>query len=811
MNLDPLKEQKPGSMPDPLAPDYIKKSNAYGLQYATTIANEWFAGGMLNHVNSLFTKRSQWIREMRIYNRGEQGTKKYEKILARQDEDKDILNLDMDITNYAEKFTNVVSNGISEEFYRLDIRSADKFAMLEKKKRYKKHKTNMNSKDMLERAKELLGIDMVPRGFVPEDDEELSLYSEIKERPKQEIAEEIMINFVKEVSGWDHIKDEADKDLVVADLMVGRIRTDPMNGVIVEPVDIESYGHSYVNRNDFKDAYYHFVVDTITINDLRRESNFQESDLRDIAKTYGALNGGGIVGDYNTIPFDNLLNFRVNVMRFCFKSDKEIVMKAYQDKKNRTQKVAMRDSKYTVPEGAEKSRLSKKMDTWYEGNYVVGSNRFLYGYQECENLERDDMDRAQCPFIAQSTNIYKNRLKSFLSNIIPMIDKLILADFKIQHLMMELKPDIVVVNLDQLAEIEPIAKGESKMKNVKTAMSILNVKGLVLEKTIDMGDEGGIQKGQSARPSPNQQGSALGPLLNIWGHYYNIIREVTGINPARDGSVAPDTLVGTNQMMQLASNTATKHIVDAAVAWDKRVCEAISSRLKTIFTHEDAEHLQKMYTNAIGKHNVEAIESTKNRSLYEFGLTVEMVPAKEELDELRQDLALALQEGTVDVSEKSEIMRVARYSMKQATEYMNFIRRRRIKERMKEAEFNNKIQAENNIKAAQAKTQGEAQVYQANKQVDLMFEGQMSQIRLMERQAEQQIDEPKEDKEFKQNVFLEKIKNMQTLNLTKYKEDAKSDRELKNSTRQSKMIAQRTKDTGAIDFEQEAMFKNMFG
>lgn len=809
MKEQTLKNLSPGAIPDPLAPDNIKKSNQYGLNVAMAIAQEWFSGGFLNDKNTLFTRRHEWIREMRVYNRGEQGIEQYQKILARQDEDKDILNLDMEITNYAEKFTNIVKNGISEDFYRLDIRSADRFSMLQREKNYKRHKMNMNSKDMLEKAKEILGIDMVPKGFVPEDDEELKLYSEIAERPMQEIAEEIMINYVKELSGWDYIKDKADGDIVVADLMASRIKTDPVNGVIIEPIDIEAYGHSYVERNDFKDAYYHFVVDTITINDLKRESNFQESDLRQIAKSYSSFNNHTGI-DYDRCPIEDIINYRVNVMRFCFKSDKEIVMKAYLDKKNRTQKVAMRDSDYQVPEGAEKSRLSKVMDTWYEGNYIVGSNKYIYGYQECENIERDELNRAQCSFIVQSTNIYKNKLKSFLSNIIPMLNKLILADFKIQHLMMELKPDIVVINLDQLAEIEPLAKGESKKKNVKTAMSILNVKGIVLEKTIDLGDEGGVQKGQSARPSPNSQGSALGPLLNIWGHYYNIIREVTGINPARDGSISPDTLVGVNQMMQLASNTATKHIVDGAVAWDKRICEAVSSRLKTIFSHEEAEHLQEMYIKAVGKHNVDALKSLKNRSVYDFGFSIEMVPAKEELDELKQDLAIAIQEGSLDVSEKSEIMRVARYNIKQAIEYMKFVRRRRIKERMKETEFNNKVQAQNNIAAAQAKTESEVNVYGAQKKFDLQYEGQLAQIRLMEKQAAQQIEAPVKDKEFRQELYKEQIKNAQTLNLTKYKEDAKADRELKNSTRQSKMVEQRQRDMEAIDFERENLLQSIF-
>lgn len=788
-------------IPDPLAPYEEKIKPAYGLQWAHIIQQEWFGGGMISDT-SLFAVRHQWIREMRLYNRGEQDVQQYKDILCRNEEDKKLLNLDWNTTNYAEKFTNIVKNGISEEFYRIDIRSADRLSLLQRQKKVMQHKKNMYSKAMLERAKEVLGIDMVPKGFVPEDEEELSLYTDIKERPKQEIAEEISINFVKAVSRWDHIKDDCDKDIVVVDLMAARVDTDPNNGVLANYVDPEAFGHSYVERNDFSDAYYFFVVDTITINDLRRESRFTEAQIRSIAAMYSTYNQTGAM-DLQSCPFAKVLDMRIHVMRFCVKGDREFIAKVYRDRKGKAKKVAVRDSAYEVPEGAEDRRIEKRMDTWYEGNYIVGSQKYIYGWKESENLATDSMDRAMPPFIAQSTNIYRNKLKSFLSNIIPTINKLILADLKIQHLMMELKPDLTVINLDQLAELESVAEGsgeKEKMKDWKQALSILSVKGVVLEQTIDMGDEGGIQRGQSARPSPNQQGSALVPLLNVWAHYYNIIRETTGINPARDGSLSPDTLVGVNQMMQLASNTATKHIVDAAVRFDKRVCETISARIKGIFSLDAAKHLQKMYESAVGKENIDALEGLKDRHLHEFGFTVEMVPAKQELDELREDLVIALQEGTVDVSEKSEIMRLGRTNIKQANEYMRFIRRRKIKERMKETAYNQELQSRSNAQAAQAKMQSDITVYAQKKQADLQYEAQMSQIRMAEKEAANQIDAPKEALQFQRDVYKERMKALATIELTKYKEDEKRSREQEGDTRASKMIEQRKKDSGTMDF-----------
>ncbi len=802
-----LNPQATSGLPDPLASNEEKLSLEYALKVAKSIGHEWFGGGIIGDT-CLFGERHLWIKKMRRYNRGEQDVEQYKKILARQAEDKDLLNMDWHITNYAEKFTNVVRNGITEDFYRIDIRSADKLSLLKKQQRVLEHKKNMHSKEMLEKAKELHGIDLVPKGFVPEDEEELNLYTHIKERDSHEIVEEILINHVKEVSDWGYIFKENVKDLVESDLMVTRIYTDPNNGVTCEYVDPECYGHSYVERKDFKDAFYHFVVETISINDIRRESRYDETTLRKIAALYAQRNGKNL-NDSKTATLNQILDYQVDVMRYCLKSDKEIVYKAYQDKKNKTKKVAKRDSSYKVPVGAEKSRLSKRLDTWYEGSYIVGSDNLVFGWKESENLAKDSMNRVLPPFTAYSTNIYKNDLRSFLSNIIPSINKLIIADYKIQQLMLELKPDLIVMNLDQLAELSTDTKGAKKEDVWKTALSILNVKGVIFEKTIDMGDEGGVQQGQSARPAPNQQGSALGPLLNIWAHYYNIIRETTGINPAADGSLSEDALVGVNQLMRLAANTTTKHIADTALMFDKKVCETISTRVKGIFSLKEAKKIQKMYEEAVGKQNIEIIEGLKDRHLHEFGFSVEMVPAKQDLDELRQDLQIALQEGSIDVSEKSDIYRVARTNVKQAYEYMRYLRRRRMKEEMRKVEHNQKLQSQSNAQAAQMKAQSDLQLKQAQGQIDIAKEKELSKLRIEEALAMQQITSPEKEVDFQREVYLEKIKAVGGFNLTKFKEDEKTKREVANSTRQSKMIEQRDKKLGSFDFENQTDFSQL--
>lgn len=797
------------TIPDPLAPDHIKVKDAFGLSVAVHIASEWFNGGFVSSNNGNgFQDRNKKIQELRAYYRGTQNIDKYKKWFAKNSGDLAMVeNMDFRNINFAEKFCNIVINGIQDDFYRLDIRSIDRLSADEKRKKFIEHKTNQMSKEFFENAKNELGIDMTP-DFMPESDEEILLYQEIKERPAIEIAEEINIDFVKKSSRWENIKYEIDRDLVTLGLNVIRCWIDINDGVQIEYIDPEKFGHSYCNKNDFNDVYYYFYVETLTINEVKRESNFTDVQLRDIASKYASQNKVYI--DFDSCDFKDLLGIKVDVMRYSYKSSKEIVFKkSYNDKKE-PWKVSQRDSSWEN-KGNPNTKINKVLDTWYEGNYIIGSQQYIYGWKECENLAKDQMNKALPPFVCRATNIYKNELQSFLGNIIPLLDQLQYQSLKIQHLYRELKPDLIQIDVDSLADLTDEGKGEKKSEIWQTALSILDVKGVIVTKRIDMG-EMGIKEGSPARPIPQQQGSALAQLLNVFAVYYNQVREVTGVNPARDGSLNPNSLVGVNQMMLLASNTATKHIVDTATMFDKKVCETISSRIKTIYMFDDQGRLKKLYESAIGTQNVNILEALKNRHLHEFGYSVEMVPDKEMLNDLKQDLSLAIQEQTVDLSEKYQILELAKNNYKKAYEYMRFIRNRRQKQKMQEQQANMEMQTQGNIQSAQAAAEAEAQAYQQKKMIDLDFEKQMAQIRLMELQSKIQIEAPKEDKEFQQDVYLERIKNINMSDLTQLKENYKDERTKLQATQQSKMIDQRKGEKKPIDFkaEDDMTMKNPF-
>lgn len=796
-----LKSRKTMGIPDPLASQAEKEDDQYGLKWAIAIQSEWFGGGMINE-QCLFSQRHQEINELRLYARGEYDLKEDKAHISRQPDDLTLHNLDFTPINYAEKFTNKAINGLSSEYYRIDVRSIDRFSTLEKKKKYDNHKVNMAANSMLKKAAALGLPDVSEKGFVPEDEDELNLYTQIKERPMQEISEEIMIDFAKKTNNWNQTVKKTNKDLIHTDLQVVRVYTDENNGVTPEYIDPGTFVHSFSEMEDFSDAFYFASVETITINEMRIKSNYDEVTCRKIAKIYAGQNKiNQLAFNFSHAPFQTILDIKVQVMHFTFKSDKEIVYKRYLNKKGETKKVARRDSSYEVPAGAEKSKLTKKFDTWYEGTYIIGSNEYIYDYHESEILAKDKMNKVLPPYVAQCTNIYRNRLRSFLKNIIPICKQLQRIHLKIQHLISELKPDLIELDVDQIADVVGDAKGNPE-ENIKKTLSYLNVKGVVLKKRVNMGEDG-IKDGNAARPMSGSQSGNLAEALNGWAFYYKQMQDITGLDP-----IEAQSLVGTNEMIQLSNNTATKHLVEAAVMFDKRVCETISTRNQGIFKFDRLKHLRKTLSDAVGRENIDALKGLENRNIHEFGLTVEMIPAREELDQLREDLGISLQEGSIDVSDKSEIIAIARNNMKQARQYMHYVRSKNIKQRMKETEFVNKTTSENNIKSAQAKQEGEIMLYEKKKMIDLQYEAQKSAITLKELNSKLQIEQPLRQEKFEQDVYLEQIKAMTVLGRDEKKEEAKDKRLDTQSSQQSKLIEQRQRDTGSFDFTKPDMDLN---
>lgn len=784
-------ENKAINYPDPLASDELKKTNAYGLGYAKAISQEWFNGGVLTD-NCQYSRRRLKIRNNRLFTRGKQSLDTYKKSM----EDLTHMNVDWTPLNIAGKFIDIVANGIREELYRVDISAIDRIATMERKEYQERLQKNMRTKSMLEKTKQLLGIDLVPRGFIPQDNEELEMHMSLSYKPSIEIAEELLIKFIKGSNNWSIIKQMVDRDLVENALGSVRCYTDKTNGVVLKYVDIENYLHGRVKKKDFTDCQYHAVAEEFTLGELKSSAQYDDATLRAIAEQCSTINGNekfGVV-DFSRTSMDAILGFKINVLYFTYKTTKTINYK----KKNNQHggfKMIQKNADYNPPVRSDYKKESKILDTWYEGNYVVGTD-YLYNYKESEILSRDSLNRALPPFITFASDIYENELHSLSERSQPIINQMQRVHLKIQQLVAMMRPDETEIDIDLLAELE--SKTGQKL-GWEDMIALYNAKGIVLSTRVDMGDEG-IKDRAALRVPTQMQSGKLEQLTRVWLHYANIIRDLTGINEARDGSQTSDALVGVSEMRLMQSNTATQGISDASIEISRKTAETISTRVGDIFRW--GKGIAEVYKNAVGANNLEVIESLDDRHLHEFGFLIQMLPTESELQDFKESLNIALESGSIGVDDKIKAQRISKMNVKQAEAYLTYRLNKNMEENNANEDARMQSKAEADANAAKQAEQSRQQTAQMASELKIKEAKELAIIEVMKQNELNKVNRPDVERSYEIDVFIEELKRTGKIEERSVDNDRKDSRQKMVDTHKSKLMEQGKKETGSsIDFQ----------
>lgn len=786
--------------PDPLASSEEKATNEYGLLIAREIAAYWFNGGLINS-GCNYSKRRDWIIQKRTYARGKQDVKRYQDILAGKDVELSYMNLDWRPLNIPGKFVRIVVNGNKEDvLYRLNINAIDKTSSTIRKNRVEKMRKDMVSMKMLQQAKKLLSIDMTPTGFVPENEEEIQLHNQMNPKIEQEIAQELLFDTVKKMNRWNSIKDRVDYDLTECGLAGVHVSTCKTEGIKIREVDVENLVHSYVNKNDFSDCYYYGEVVTKTINDIRRESNLSDTQLRTLAYQYHKKNHDtrrffGV--SYSSIDIDEILDYQIDVLNFSYKSSKEQVYKKKNKSKGGGFKMIKKGSDYNPPKRSDYSKESRVLDTWYEGSYVIGTD-IIYNYGEAENIQKDKMNRALSSYIVRATGIYKNQLSSLIDDIEPIIDEMQRVYLKLQHLVSEIKPSGVEIDWDMMVSLAEGGEG-GKAMDPKEIISLFAAKGIVFKKrTYDA--EGNLIIGRAVEKIENGIPNHLFHLTNTWTFYYNIIRDIIGINPFRDGTQPHDALVGVQKTALEQSNLSTEHITKASMDITLRTAEVSSTRLRDIFKWSD---IKDIYVNAIGERNMEVLETTKNIHLHEFGYVIEMLPSKEELERFEENLRIALKNNEIKSADLFDVREVAKTNPKLASQLLNYRARKYQEELRKYKKEDAQMKTMGDIRSAQEASKSRIVEAQELAKIEVEKAYRISKIKISEQAEIMRVKQPYDEQKLAVEVYEKHLEAKANAELTKYKEEKKDERQDKKDSNASRLITQRKDDSDPIDFTED--------
>jgi hypothetical protein len=774
--------------PDQVVSDAEKATIEYGLQVSRAIEQEWFNYG--GSGSNRYASNWNNFHNLRLYARGEQSVQKYKDELAING-DLSYLNLDWKPVPILSKFSNIVANGITQKQYDITSYAQDPESL----KRRTDHADNilfdMFTKEQRATASQVIPMDLsrsnMPEGELPESIEERDLHMQLSYKQAIEIAEEEAINTVLATNEFDLIKSRVNQDLVNIGIGITKTSFNPAEGIVVDYVDPAYCVWSYTEDPNFDDIYYVGEVKSITIPELKKEfPHISDEELERIQKSPGnrRLIRGFENYDYNT----------VQVMYFEYKTYTDQVFKIKKTD-NGLEKAIEKTDAFNPPANDNFDRVSRSIEVLYEGAKVVGSDMMLK-WEMSENMTRPmaDTTRVEMSYSMAAPRMYKGVIQSLISKCIGFADVIQLTHLKIQQVLSRMVPDGIFLDMDGLAEVD---LGNGTNYNPAEALNMYFQTGSVVGRSLTQDGDMNRGKVPIQELSSSSGIGKIQALITAYNYNMQMIRDVTGLNEARDGGM-PDAnaLVGLQKMAANASNTATKHIQDASIYLSLSTCENISLKIADVLNFPLTKN---SLMNSVSTFNVDTLKEIERLNLHDFGIFLEMEPDDEERAELQQNIQIALQTKEIDIEDAIDIREIK--NLKLANQMLKLKRKKKQEAAQAMVQQNIQAQAQANAESSEKAAMAEVQKQQALTAEKVAIEQAKAGFEMQRMQAEAQIKKELMATEFEYNMQLAQANVAATRQKEKEIEDRKDKRIEKEGTQQSEMIQQRQTEGMPKNFE----------
>ena len=777
--------------PSQVVSDLEKMSYDYGLKVAKAIEAEWFH---VDRGSNRYRTNHNNFHNLRLYARGEQSIQKYKDELSING-DLSYLNLDWTPVPIIPKFVDIVVNGIAERTYDIKAYSQDPYGVAKRTEYMESILKDMRTQELADFAQQQMGIDIREnkKEELPGSEEELKLHMQLTYKQSIELAEEQALRVLFEGNDYELIKKRFYYDLTV--LGVGAVKTNfnTSEGVTIDYVDPADLVYSYTESPYFDDIYYVGEVKNIPINELIKQfPHLTQEDLEDVIKnkTYNQANYQN--NSYNSKEEDNN---KVQVLYFNYKT---YMNEVYKVKETGTgaDKILEKDDTFNPPEDADNfSKLHRSIECLYEGAVILGTKKLLK-WEMSKNMMRpkSDFTKVKMNYNIVAPRMYKGRIESLVKRITGFADMIQLTHLKLQQVLSRMVPDGVYLDADGLAEID---LGNGTNYSPQEALNMFFQTGSVIGRSFT--SEGDINPGKVPiqEITSGSGGNKMQALIGNYNYYLQMIRDVTGLNEARDAAT-PDknALVGVQKLAAANSNTATRHILQAGLFLTSETAECLSLRISDIIEYSPTKDA---FIQQIGNHNVATLEEMSELHLYDFGIFIELAPDEEEKALLENNIQVAVAQQAIDLEDAIDLREIK--NIKLANQLLKIRRNKKLQRDQMMQQQNMQMQAQTNMQTQQAAAQMEAQKNQMKSQAEAQLIQMQAQIDSQKMQQEVQHKKELMNIEFQMNMQLENNKN-QTVNAKeKEKEDRKDQRTKIQATQQSALIDQRKNEKPPKNFE----------
>ena len=780
------------SFPSQIASDVEKATTEYGLKVARAVEHEWFKRD--SGATRFYSNRDEYHR-LRLYARGEQSVKKYKDELSING-DLSYLNLDWKPVPIISKFVDILANGMSDRLYDIKAFSQDPSSVKQRTDYVESVLADMQSKEISDQIQQQLGINVYSndRDSLPENEDELALHMQLEYKQAIEIAEEQAINSLFNSNNYDLTQRRINYDLTV--IGIGAVKNEFTNseGIKLKYVDPADLVYSYTHSPYFDDIYYVGEVKSVTINELKQQfPELTDEDLSELTKQ-----GVQTSASHNRyINEDSVLDANtIQVLYFNYKTYNNEVFKIKKTASG-ADKAIPKSDQFNPPKDDRSlfSKASRSIEVVYDGAFVLGTKHLLK-WEIAKNMVRpkSDTTKVMLNYNVVAPRIYKGRIESLVSRITGFADMIQLTHLKLQQVMARMIPDGVYLDADGLAEID---LGNGTNYNPQEALNMFFQTGSVIGRS--MTQEGDMNPGRMPIQELTSNGgnNKIGSLINTYNYYLQMIRDVTGLNEARDGSL-PDknALVGVQKLAAANSNTATRHILQSSLYLAAKTAEAVSLRISDVLEFSPT---RDAFISSIGRFNVATLEDIKNMHLHDFGIFIELSPDEEEKQMLENNIQQALAKDQIYLEDAIDVREIK--NIKLANQLLKVRRRKKLEQDQARQQQNIEAQANANSQTTQVAAEMEIKKNQSITQQKAELAQIEASLEMEKMQNEKELKKELMRFEFDLNIALKDKEGEVYTNREQYKEDRKDERTRIQASQQSKLIEQRKDKKGEQEFE----------
>lgn len=795
-----IKTQKKSSFPSQAVLDVEKSSLEYGLQVARAIEQEWFAS---DRGTDRYYDTQQKYHELKLYARGEQSIQKYKDELSING-DLSYLNLDWKPVPIIPKFVDIVVNGINERLYDIKAFSVDSVAAQRRTKYIEDMLEDIQFRSFKTNVQGQTGINTFnnPPEDLPENEEELSVHMQLDYKQSIEIAEEEALSNVMNLNKYNLIKKRLDYDLAVLGIACVKNGFNTAEGITINYVDPANIVYSYSESPYFEDLYYVGEVKRVLLKDLIKQyPNLSDEQLKELEDNYSNTK----YDKYIYYPEKESDKGYVNVLYFEYKTFNRQVYKI-KETPSGANKALKKDDTFNPPKDARArfEKVDRAIEVLYSGVKILNHD-VLLDWKKCENMTRpkSDITKVQMSYNIVAPRMYKGRPESLVSRMVSFADMIQLTHLKLQQVLSRVVPDGVFLDADGLAEID---LGNGTNYNPQEALNMYFQTGSVIGRSYTQdGDFNNARMPiQELRAGGGNQ--KIAALIQSYNYYLQMMRDVTGLNEARDGSM-PDknSLVGLQKLAAANSNTATRHILQAGLYLTLKTAEAVSLRVSDVLEYSNTKN---QFILSLGRFNVGTLNEVSQLHIHDFGIFLELAPDEEEKQRLENNIQMAIQQKQIELEDAIDIREVK--NLKLANQLLKVRKKKKFDRDQQIQQQNIAAQSESNAKAAQAAAQAEMQKEQALAETKINVNKAQLEFDIKKMEKEAAIKFDLMEKEFNLNMQLKETEKQVIKDKEKYKEDRKDERTRIQASQQSELIDQRKKDLPAKRFESSG-FDNLGG